>query len=238
MTMTDIRRPFFIVNPKAYIYGDEALNLALIADELAQENDIDCLFTAQFIDIPAIVAKTSHLIITAQHMDPLVPGRGMGHVLPEALKAAGVRAVVLNHAENPLTLADLDKTIKRAHEIGLLTIVCADTVEQCKAVAELGPDLMICEPTSLIGTGNTSDDDYIKETNIAIRSVNPDILIMQAAGVSTGEDVYKVLTDGADGTGGTSGIINAPDRRAKLVEMISALKKAEKRESGQYGHLS
>lgn len=230
MTEVKIRKPFFIVNPKAYIYGKEVLNLALVTDELAKENDIDCLFTAQLVDIPAIVERTSHLIVTAQHMDPLVPGRGMGHVLPEALKASGVKAVVLNHAEDPLTLSNLDKTIKRAREVGLLTIVCADTVEQCKAVAQLGPDMMICEPTSLIGTGNTSDDEYIKQTNHAIRSVSPDILIMQAAGVSTGDDVYRVLRGGADGTGGTSGIIKAPDRKAKLVEMIGALKKVQDEE--------
>ena len=46
---------------------------------------------------------------------------------------------------------------------------------------------------------------------------------MQAAGVSTGEDVRKVLTLGADGTGGTSGIINAPSWKDKLTEMMSAL---------------
>ncbi|GGL57091.1 triose-phosphate isomerase [Sporolactobacillus putidus] len=230
MTDVKVKRPFFIVNPKAYIYGEEVLNLALVTDELAKENEIDCLFTAQLVDIPVIVERTSHLIVTAQHMDPLVPGRGMGHVLPEALKAAGVKAVVLNHAEDPYTLSNLDKTIKRAKKVELLTIVCADTVEQCKAVAQLGPDMMICEPTSLIGTGNTSDDDYIRETNQAIRSVNPDILIMQAAGVSTGDDVYRVLMGGADGTGGTSGIINASDRRAKLIEMIGALKRVQEEE--------
>ena len=54
-------------------------------------------------------------------------------------------------------------------------------------------------------------------------TVDDKILIMQAAGVSTGEDVRKVLTLGADGTGGTSGIINAPSWKDKLTEMMSAL---------------
>ena len=96
-------------------------------------------------------------------------------------------------------MCDLDKTIKRANELDMITIVCSDSVEQTRAVAELGPDVMICEPTSLIGTGSTSDDAYIEATNEAVKSVNPDIKIIQAAGVSTGDDVYRVeLTEAAE----------------------------------------
>lgn len=220
-----IRKPFFIVNPKSYLYGDDAMKLAKISDKLAEKYDIDCIFTGQLVDLPEIAKETNHLIITAQHMDSLHPGRGMGHVLPEALVHQGIKAVVLNHAEKPLTIAELDATIKRAKEVGLLTIVCSDTVEQCKAIAELDPDVMICEPDSLIGTGNSSNEDYIKSTTEAVRSVNPDILIMQAAGVSTGDDVEKIMKLGADGTGGTSGIIKAPSWEDKISEMMSALVK-------------
>lgn len=221
--MVKVKKPFFIVNPKSYLYGDDAVKLARIADKMAAKYHLDCLFTGQLIDLPRIKAATNHLIITAQHMDPLRPGRGMGHVLPEALKAAGVAAVVLNHAEKPLEIGVLDKTLARAKELGLMTIVCSDTPEESRAIAALHPTIMICEPTSLIGTGSTSNDEYIKATNEAVRSVDSNILIMQAAGVSTGEDVKKVLRLGADGTGGTSGIIKAPDWQEKLAEMMGAM---------------
>ncbi|MCT6844609.1 MAG: triose-phosphate isomerase, partial [Bombilactobacillus mellifer] len=218
-----IKAPFFIVNPKSYLYGAEVVKLAQIADRLAQQYHIDCLFTGQLIDLPALKQATQHLIITAQTMDPLEPGRGMGQVLPEGLQSQGVGAVVLNHAEKPLTIAALDWTIKRARTLNLMSIVCADTPEQCRAVAQLHPTMMICEPTSVIGTGTISNDDYIQQTNQAVREVDPQILIMQAAGVSTGADVTHVLQLGADGTGGTSGIIQAPDWQVKLTEMMSAL---------------
>lgn len=218
-----IKAPFFIVNPKSYLYGTEVVKLAQIADRLAQQYHIDCLFTGQLIDLPALKQATQNLIITAQTMDPLEPGRGMGQVLPEGLQSQGVGAVVLNHAEKPLTIAALDWTIKRARTLNLMSIVCADTPEQCRAVAQLHPTMMICEPTSVIGTGTISNDDYIQQTNQAVREVDPQILIMQAAGVSTGADVTHVLQLGADGTGGTSGIIQAPDWQAKLTEMMSAL---------------
>lgn len=222
-----LRVPFLIVNPKAYIYGEESLELGKVCDRLAKEYDIDIIYTGQQVDLQKIAENTENLIITAQHMDGLVPGRGMGFILPDALKAAGVDAVILNHAEHPVSIADLDKTMKRANELDMLTIVCSDSVEQTRAIAEMKPDVMICEPTSLIGTGSTSDDAYIQATNDAVKSISEDIKIIQAAGVSTGDDVYRVVVEGAHGSGGTSGILNAPSREGKIVEMLEALKKAK-----------
>ena len=222
-----IRAPFLIVNPKAYIYGEETLELAKVCDELAQEYDIDIIFTAQHIDIQKVAENTKNIIVKAQHMDGIVAGRGMGHILPEGIKAAGAKAVVLNHAEHQLTINQLTKAMKRAKELELLTIVCSDTLEETKAIATLAPDIMICEPTSLIGTGTTSDDDYIKATNAAVKSVDKNILIIQAAGVSTGDDVYRVIMEGADGSGGTSGILNAPSRKNKIIEMLDAIQKVK-----------
>ncbi len=220
-----VRVPFLIVNPKAYIYGQESLELAKICDRLSAEYDTDIIFTAQHVDIRMIAQATENIIVTAQHMDGIVAGRGMGHILPEGIKEAGAQAVVLNHAEHSLKLEELDRALKRAAELELYTIVCSDTPEACRAVATLGPDMMICEPTSGIGTGSISSDSYIQATNQAVKSVSRDILILQAAGVSSGDDVYKVVMDGAHGSGGTSGILNAPSREGKIVEMLEALKR-------------
>ena len=223
-----IRTPFLIVNPKAYIYGQESFELAKVCDRLSEEYDIDIIFTAQHVDLRLVAEMTKHVIVAAQHMDGIVPGRGMGHILPEGIKDAGAQAVVLNHAEHSLKLEELDRAMKRANELDLVTIVCCDTPEAAKAVAQLGPDMMICEPTSLIGTGTTSSDDYIRATNAAVKSVSEDILILQAAGVSTGDDVYKVVMEGAHGSGGTSGILNAPSREGKIIEMLEALKRVKR----------
>ena len=92
-----LRKPFFVVNPKSYLYGEEIYRLAKKTDELAEKYDFDVLFTAQLIDLPKIIADCPHLVPCAQFMESLKPGRGMGHVLPEALAAAGVKATFLNH---------------------------------------------------------------------------------------------------------------------------------------------
>ena len=130
-----LRKPFFVVNPKSYLYGEEIYKLAKKTDELCEKYDFDCLFTAQLIDLPKIIADCPHLVPCAQFMESLKPGRGMGHVLPEALAAAGVKATFLNHAENPMTVHELAATIARANEVGILTVVCADSVEEGKAIA-------------------------------------------------------------------------------------------------------
>lgn len=226
MEKRKLRRPFFVVNVKSYLYGQRLLKLAKVADELAQKHDLDVLFTGQLVDLPMLKKETSNLIICAQHMEGLKPGKGMGHVLPDALKEVGVEATFLNHAENPMTMSELVKTIKRADELGILTVVCADSEVDGMALAHLRPDVMVCEQTSLIGTGKTADSSYMEATNKAVKSVSPTTLTLQAAGISTADDVYKAIMSGADGTGGTSGIVCAKDPEATLKEMLEALAKA------------
>lgn len=222
-TGSALQGPLLIVNPKAYLGGSQTLELARLADELAGEFGITTIFTAQHADLRMIAEVTEHLVVTAQHMDPIVPGRGMGHILPEGLVEAGAGAVVLNHAEHPLTVDVLDRTLERAREVGLASIVCADSDAQCRAVATLGPDVMICEPTAAIGTGTMDAGDYVERTTRIVKDVDPAILVIQAAGVSTGEDVARVLSQGADGSGGTSGILKHPDHRQILTDMYTAI---------------
>src|SRR6188768_101046 len=87
-----LRTPFLIVNPKAYLGGAETLRLALLTDELAVQFGIDVIFTAQHAYLVEVAKHTTHMLVTAQHMDPITPGRGMGHTLPEALVEAGAGA--------------------------------------------------------------------------------------------------------------------------------------------------
>lgn len=215
--------PFLIINPKAYLGSADTLKLARLTDELAEQFGISVVFTAQHVDLRMVAEATEHLTITAQHMDPIRKGRGMGHILPDSLVEAGVQAVVLNHAEHPLELAVLDETIQRAKELGLMTIVCADSEAQCRAVAHLHPTMMICEPTANIGTGKMDAGDYIERTTSVVKSVDPEILVIQAAGVTGAEDIARVLDQGADGSGGTSGIVRHPDWRQVLTEMMTVI---------------
>lgn len=171
-----------------------------------------------------IAENTSHIHVYAQHMDYLRPGRGLGSVLPESIKEAGAVGVMLNHAEKKLTLDEIEKTIARADEVGLATIVCADSVQEIEAVAKLSPNLIVAEPTELIGTGVTSDMRYVRDTIEAVRRINPDIMVLQGAGISTPDDVARVIRAGALATGCTSGVMRAADPEAAARAMLSTLR--------------
>ncbi|ALS37927.1 triosephosphate isomerase [Enterococcus rotai] len=225
MAKRTIRAPFFCVNPKAYLYGEEALKLAEKADELAGKYDLDIFFTVQYVDAYRIAQATNHLIITVQHMDGLVVGPGMGYILPEGLVEVGVQATFLNHAEHPVGVNQLVNIMKRAEEQDILVIACADSIAEAKAIALLKPDVMVCEPTELIGTGTVSDLSYMKQTNQAVKSVSPSTFVLQAAGISTVADVRQAIESGADGTGGTSGIVCAQDPLKTLEEMVEEVVK-------------
>jgi triosephosphate isomerase (TIM) len=228
--MRQIKAPFLIVNPKSYLYGEKSLQLALAADRAAGQYGIDVFFTCPYSDLRLIKEHTKHLILTAQHMDSLVPGRGMGYVLPEALRDAGVEAVFLNHAEHPLTVNELYKTMKRAKETGIATIVCADSVAEGIALSRLHPTVILCEPTDLIGVGRIADDSYITDATEKIRRESPDVLVVIASSITTADDVRKVIRMGADGTGATSGIIKAPDPAQRVMEMAAAAAEFKKGE--------
>ncbi|MHC1684604.1 MAG: triose-phosphate isomerase [Clostridiaceae bacterium] len=221
-----VKTPFLVINPKSYLYGKQSLDLAQYADKIAEETGLEIFFTCPFADIRYINENTKHLIVTAQHMESLRPGRGMGHVLPESLKEAGAKAVFLNHAENTMTVAELSKTIERARELDMTTIVCADSVVEATAIGKFNPDILLAEPTELIGTGKVADNSYVLETTSKIREINPNILVMIASGVTTAEDVYNVIKLGADGTGGTNGILQAPDPKQRIKEWAEAMLKA------------
>ena len=215
--------PFLMVNPKSYLYGEASLKLAKAADQTSADTGLTIYFTCPYPDIRLIAEQTEHIIVTAQSMMPLSPGRGMGHLLPEAIKAAGAGAVVLNHAENPLTFHDLYQNIIRAKELGLFSIACADSVAEAEALAMMHPDAILAEPTELIGTGVAADDSYIDACVARIKAVDTEIAVMIGSGITTAEDCRNVILHGGDAAGSTSGILKAPDPEARVREMAEAI---------------
>ena len=202
------------------------IDLAIAADKASEKYGVDIIFTTPIVEIARVMAATKHIHVFAPHMDPIVPGRGLADVLPESLVAVGAEGVMLNHVEKPLTLATLKATIKRAEEVGLTTIVCADSIVEAGMIAKLNPDIIVAEPSELIGTGLTSGPEYVAAAAKSVKDVNPDILVLTAAGIANGQDVYNTIIAGADATGSSSGVAKAADRAAMVDEMISAVRRA------------
>ena len=221
-----IHAPFFEIGPKSYLYGDDVTALAKAADAASEKYQVDIIFTTPIVEIARVKALTKHIHVFAPHMDSLRPGRGLADVLPESLVAAGAEGVMLNHVEKPLTISTLRQTILRAEEVGLTTIVCADSIAEASMIAQLNPDIIVAEPSELIGTGITSGPEYVAASMKVVKDVNPDILVLQGAGISNGKDVYDTILSGAEATGSSSGVVKAPDRAAMVDEMIRAVRQA------------
>ena len=230
-----VRAPYFETGVKCYIYGDPVLELAKASDAASVKYDVDVLFIAPYVDIRRIREACPHLVIIAPYMDTLKPGRGMGSVLPEALKEAGADGVVINHCEHPMingrnrpvTMEDIALSIQRANECDLLSFVCCDTVADAKKIALLKPDILNPEPSELIGSGQASDMSYVRDVIREVKAVDPDIMVEQAAGITTAQQIYDFIMAGSEAAGAASGLLRAPDPLKLLDEMVMYVRKAK-----------
>ena len=221
-----IKIPFFEIGIKNYIYGDKVLELAQAAEEASVKYGIDVLLITPYTEIRRIAENFKRLIVIAPYMDTLRPGRGIADILPEAIKAAGAKGVVINHCERPMSLSAIKQTIDRANELEIISFACADSIAEARAIAQLHPDIINPEPTELIGSGKTSSMDYVRGSISAIKSVFADIIIEQAAGISTSEQVYDLVFAGAEGVGMASGIFKAPDPLKMIDEAVASVRRA------------
>ena len=97
--MTSIKPPFFEIGPKAYLYGQDVIELAKAADAASEKYGVDIIFTAPFVDIAGVKNATRRVHIFAPHMDPIKPGRGLADILPEATKAKREDEIIAKEKE-------------------------------------------------------------------------------------------------------------------------------------------
>jgi len=220
--------PIFIISTKAYLWGEKALKLARIADRIAREYDVCFIMIPQLVDL-RMIAESVDIPVYAPNMDPIRPGRGHGHDLPEALKEAGAAGVMINHSERPKTLSEIDGCIRRAREIGLRIIVCCDSPSAAEALASLEPDAILPEPPRLIGTKkpvSVEMKQFVIDSVKAVKSRSRKILLLVGAGISRGSDVAEAIRLGADGAGASRAICESSNPEELLREIAEAMRKA------------
>lgn len=229
MLREKIAPPFFELGPKNYIIGREVEELAHTIRETAEKYDIRVLYSVPFFNTEKVAeafAGNKNCYVTAPFMDDIPEGSKNGMAIPERLAASGVQAVYINHSARPHTMAEMIRLQARAEKLGIYTIACADSQKEIRATAILEPDIIIAEPEALIGSQNSADVDYIKSAVRTVKEVNPHISVLIAAGIKTGDDVYRCIYNGADAAGSASGIFNAPDSKVKIREFFEAARSA------------
>lgn len=208
--------------------GRNALNLAKTAEKINQETGVALGIAPQYVDIASIAQNVS-IPVFAQHIDPVTHGSFTGHVLPEAVKEAGAIGTLINHSERRLKLADIDAAITRAQQVGLVTVICSNNSAVSAAIAALKPNMVAVEPPELIGSGisvSKAQPEVVSGTVELVKRVNPNVIVLCGAGITTGEDVAAALKLGTEGVLVASGIVKAKDQYKALLDFAEAITKA------------
>ncbi|MBU1018093.1 triose-phosphate isomerase [Patescibacteria group bacterium] len=212
-----------VTNFKTYqsATAENAIKLAKIHQQVAEELNVDIRVAVQAVDLAKVIDAIK-IPVFAQHIDPVGFGSHTGHILPEAVKAVGAQGAILNHSERRLDRETLKHSIERAKEVGLTTIVCAETPEEGASFLEFDPDYIAVEPPELIGgdiSVSTAQPEIIEN---AAKLIGGDKLLV-GAGVKNGKDVRICIKLGAKGVLLASGITKAEDPKAVLMDLARGL---------------
>lgn len=219
----NMKLPVIVVNFKVYEQGtgDNAVSLAKIHQKVADETGVSIAIVVSAIDLEKI-CKAVTIPVFAQHIDFIDYGSHTGHILASQVKDAGAYGTLLNHAEFQLENETLRRSIEKAREVGLFTIVCANTPEKAVEIVKYNPDLIAVEPPELIG-GDISvskAEPAVIEKSVKMIGENR---VLVGAGVKNAEDVKIALSLGASGVLLASGVVKAEDSYAVLMDLVSGL---------------
>jgi triosephosphate isomerase (TIM) len=112
----------------------------------------------------------------------------------------------------------------RLELLGLAAVVCAQSVEQARALASVRPPFLAVEPPELIGGDravSTARPEVVSETVAAVRSVAPATRVLCGAGVHDRRDVRRALELGSAGVLVASAVARAADPRAAIAELLA-----------------
>lgn len=210
--------PVLFVNFKTYERGTagDAEVIAGVCERITKNKDVNIIPVAQVGDLYR-VSKNLQIPVYAQRIDPIDYGSHTGHVLPEDLTENGAAGVVINHSEDKRKDEVVKNCISRAEDVGLETLVCAETPDKIKELSSFGPDVMAIEPPELIG-GDVSVSSA-RPSIITDSLERTDIPVICGAGIKTKKDVEKALELGARGIFVASGIVKAESPEKKIREL-------------------
>ena len=218
--------PQIITNFKVYFegFGEDAVRMAKIHEEVAKKTGVSIGIAVSALDLKEIVGCVD-IPVFVQHIDPIVCGKGTGGLLPEAVKDIGAFGTLLNHSEKRINRDELAHSIKRAKEVGLKQIVCAESADEGASFLEFEPDMIAVEPPELIGG------------DISVSTANPEIIdrsielvghgkVIIGAGIKDFRDVKIAFELGVSGILVSSGVMKAKDPKAVLLNLAEGIKQA------------
>jgi triosephosphate isomerase len=213
-----------IINFKAYAnsIGLNAVRLARVCERITKRERANIAVAVQPADILAVAGHVG-IPVLAQHVDAIEFGAKTGWILPESAQQMGAVGSLINHSEHRIPLQQINATIKRLKELGMLSVCCANTPSMAAKIARFKPDIIAIEPPELIG-GNVAvsqaKPQIITQTTHKIKSIP----ILCGAGVKSKDDVSKAVHLGAKGILVASGVTNARNPGKALTDLVRGLK--------------
>ncbi len=216
-----LKEPFLIVNFKTYESGT-GKNGEIIADVCKAK---EIVLAVQSVDIHRIASRKT--TVFAQHIDPIEQGKNTGFLTAEAVKSAGAKGTILNHAEHKIPMDVLVRSVERASQNGLITVACAATPEDAMDIARnCTPDYIAIEPPALI-SGNISvskaNPGIITNTINSVHKIKP-IPIICGAGICGMEDASAAIRLGAKGILVANFVMSAKDKKQAVDELLEGIK--------------
>lgn len=209
-----------IINTKAYRKGVGKEVEKLVENCIEATDPEKLIFSVQPEDLLRL--EDSEVEVFAQHIDGVEPGSHTGSILGEGVKDAGATGTLINHSENRLEKEEIKASVDKAKELGLTTVVCAQSPEECAELSEFEPDYIAFEPPELIG-GDISvaeaEPEIIEE---AVEAAAP-VTALTGAGIKTSEDVSKSIELGCEGVLVASGVVKAENPGEAARELVSGL---------------
>ncbi len=232
MNRNRISPPLVLINFKCYLEatGNRAVQLAKYAEQASARLGVTVAVAPQTADL-RLVSQQTRAPVFAQHIDPIKPGSHTGHVLAESVLESGASGILINHSERRLEAGIIEDNITRARDLGLATVVCANTSGIAAAVASLAPDMIAVEPPELIGSGvavSKAKPEVVTDTVSRIRQINNEVVILCGAGITSGEDVREALRLGTQGVLVASGIVKAKNQLAAIEDLAGACRQVGK----------
>ena len=222
--MSDLRIPTVVVNFKAYaeVEGLKAVELAKICESVAESSGVSIAVCPPVAELGA-VARSVSIPVLSQNVDPYKPGSATGWMTPSMVASCGCIGTLINHSEHRSDDERIGECIRMCDDLGLVTMVCAESVEKARSVAKFTPKFIAVEPPELIGgdvSVTTANPDIVRNTVEAVKSVDKGIRVLCGAGVKNGNDVRTAVDLGAEGVLLASGVTKASNPDAVIRDLI------------------
>lgn len=225
--MSELKTPTVVINFKAYaeVEGLKATELARICEAVAESSGVSIGVCPPVAELGA-VARSVSIPVLSQNVDPYKPGSATGWMTPSMVKACGCAGTLINHSEHRSDDQRIGECVKMCDDLGLITMVCAESVEKARSVAVFAPRFIAVEPPELIGgdiSVTTANPKIVQDTVETVKAVNRNVSVLCGAGVKTGQDVATAVSLGADGVLLASGVVKSKDPKATLEDLISKI---------------